>query len=241
MDKQRRDAPRFILKGKKRGVPEGAAAAGTRPPPSPARGCERSPFPTCGPGRRPRRGALAHGAGGRGAGADHARSPRQKPPRPRDPGPGARRPVENDWAECAGSLLHLPDYSALEIFLSKATEIRGALPWQPAAGMLFGVSGLVKSPTVPISCSSGIIPTSRVLPPPPASCAGSGGRRPWPQGPWPLGPGSSRGGEHRRPGLQPPSDDSLLMTVGLPLPQPARQLGGCPRPPVEARGRRVPT
>lgn len=179
MDKQRRDAPRFYLKGKKRGVPEGAAAAGTRPPPSPARGCERSPFPTRGPGRRPRCGAACPRGQGGGAGADHARSPRQKPPRPRDPGPGARRPVENDWAECAGALLHLPDYSALEIFLSKATEIRGALPWQPAVGMLFGVSGLVKSPTVPISCSSGIIPTSRVLPPPrplPVRGAGADGR-----------------------------------------------------------------
>lgn len=197
-------------------------------------------FPHVGPGGG--RGAvpLAHGAGGRGRRGSRP-LPQAEAAAAAGPGAGARRPVENDWAECAGALLHLPDYSALEIFLSKATEIRGALPWQPAMGMLFGVSGLVKSPTVPISCSSGIIPTSRVLPPPPASCAGSGGRRPWPQGPWPLGPGSSRGGEHRRPGLQPPSDDSLLMTVGLPLPQPARQLGGCPRPPVEARGRRVPT
>lgn len=133
-------------------------------------------FPHVGPGGG--RGAvlLAHRARGAGqAGITPAPPGRSRRGRgTRGPGPGARRPVENDWAECAGALLHLPDYSALEIFLSKATEIRGALPWQPAAGMLFGVSGLVKSPTVPISCSSGIIPTSRVLPPRPLPVRGAG-------------------------------------------------------------------
>lgn len=166
MDKQRRDAPRFYLKGKKRGVPEGATAAGTRPPPSPARGCERSPFPTRGPGRRPRRGALAHGAGGGGQApimpAPPGRSRRGRGTQGPAPGGQWKMTGQSAQAHCSTYLITLP----LRYFCLKATEIRGALPWQPAAGMLFGVSGLVKSPTVPISCSSGIIPTSRVLPPP---------------------------------------------------------------------------